>query len=103
MKDKEEAVLIYLQFPQGTLYSERKLDILLFDVEDVLQEAVEKNKVGTLDGNEMYEDTITYFFYGKDANKIAEVVYPMLSYIPFMKGSYILKRYRDDKEKQIML
>lgn len=99
---RSEVLLIFLQFPKGALNNEKKLDAV-FNLEDILTQAVELDGAGDFDGNEFCEDTVTFFIYGKDVNKIQEVVAPIIEKIPCLQGSYILKRYKDNKEEQLML
>lgn len=99
---KLEELLIFLQFPKGALDNEKKLDAV-FDLEDILTQTVELNGVGDFDGNEFCEDTVTFFIYGKDANKIQEVLAPIIEKVPYLQGSYIFKKYNDNREEQLML
>lgn len=99
---KSEVLLIFLQFSKGALDNEKKLDAV-FNLEDILTQAVELDGVGDFDGNEFCEDTVIFFIYGKDANKIQDVVAPIIEKVPYLQGSYTLKRYKDSKEKQLML
>lgn len=85
---------IYLQFPKGALDDEKKLDAV-FDLEDILREVVEKTGIGNFDGNEFCEDTVTFFIYGPDADKIVEELHPIIARMPYLPGSYIIKRYGD--------
>ncbi len=100
----EHAVLIFLQFSEGKLESERAVNAI-FDLQELLSEEIEGNGVGLFDGNEFFEDTVTFFIYGPDANAIYEVIQPVISGLPVLPGSYIVKRYGDigAPEEQIPL
>jgi len=100
----EHSVLIFLKFGRSPFNSERKLDAI-FELENIIAEVVEKTGVGQFDGNEFCEDTVTFFIYGPDADKIVEELYPIIVCISYMSGSYIIKRYGDlgDREEQIFL
>ena len=100
----DHSVQIFLQFPRNALDDERKLDAV-FDLEEILEEIVEKTGIGNFDGNEFCDDTVTFFIYGPDADKIVENLYPIVSRISYLPGSYIVKRYGDygSREEQIFL
>ena len=100
----DQSVQIFLQFKEGDLDDERKLDAI-FKLEVILIEVVDKTRIGNFDGNEFCEDTVTFFIYGRDADKIVENLYPIIAKIPYMAGSYILKRYGDIEafEEQVFL
>lgn len=93
-----------MQFPKNALDDEGKLDAV-FDLEDILAEVVEKTGIGNFDGNEFCEDTVTFFIYGPDADKIVEELHPIIARIPYLPGSYIIKRYGDydAREEQVYL
>lgn len=100
---EEQFVLIYLKFPTGSLDDESALNAV-FELEDILVDAVETDCVGTFDGNEFCDDTVTFFIYGQDANRISEAIYPIISKIKTLPGSYILKNHGlQAKEQKIKL
>jgi hypothetical protein len=90
------AVFVHLNFPVGALDSEHKLDAV-FELEDIFKETLETSGVGDFDGDEFcegpVETSVTFFMYGPDANKIYQVVLPILMRLPSLLGSYITKRY----------
>lgn len=92
----EQAVLIFLQFSMGKFSNERAFDAILA-LEEILREEIEFEQLGQLENNEISEDAVTFFIYGISADAIADRVLPILSTIPCISGSYILKQY-DDKE-----
>jgi hypothetical protein len=94
----DQSVQIFLQFSKGALDNERKLDAI-FELEDILTEIVETTGIGRFDGNEFCEDTVTFFIYGPDADKIVNELYPVISKIPYQKGSYIFKDYLNSEEQ----
>lgn len=99
----EDMLLIYLNFPIGSLDGGSKLDAV-FDFEDILMKAIEENGVGNFDGNEFCEGpdetSVTFFIYGPDANVLYETVKPFLSFLPKLPGSYILKQSGDRKREE---
>lgn len=105
----QHAVLICLQFEVGELDNNKKVNAV-FKLDEILCEIVEKTGVGKYDGNEFCEgpdeESVTFFIYGKDADTIHETISPVLSYLPKLPGSYILKRYGNYegvREKKIFI
>lgn len=92
----QHAVFVCLQFPIGALEKKSRLDAV-FDLDDVLMTIVEKTNVGNYDGHEFCEapdeESVTFFMYGPDADKIYEAICPVLLFLPKLPGSYVLKRY----------
>lgn len=90
----DHAVLIFLQFSEGKLKQESAVSAV-FDLQDILREVIEEANVGIFDRNEFYEDSVTFFMYGPDANIIHETISPILNQLPLFPGSYIIKRFGD--------
>lgn len=67
----------------------------MFALEDRLKKAIEVANVGEYDGNEIATDGSegTLYMYGPDADRLYEVVSPILRKAPFMKGAEAIKRY----------
>lgn len=93
---KQHMVLVCLQFTIGALEKKSRLDAV-YDLDDVLMNIVEETGVGEYSGHEFCEgpdeESVTFFMYGEDADKIHETIIPVLNYVPKLPGSYILKRY----------
>jgi hypothetical protein len=75
-------------------YGSTNLD-LLFALEDRLEAAISTAQVGVYDGNEVAVDGSDgyLYMYGTDADKLFEVVWPILEAESFMQGALITKRY----------
>jgi hypothetical protein len=58
-----------------------------------LAEAIEASKAGVYDGDEFGEGECGLFMYGPDADRLFDVVYPLLSSWKKMRGGRIIKRY----------
>jgi hypothetical protein len=65
----------------------------VFEVEDRLIEAIEKEGVGEFDGNLLGPGSVELYAYGPDADALFEVMDPILRSVPLKKGSYATKRY----------
>ncbi len=53
---------------------------------------MDNGNVGEFDGNEIGAGTATLFFYGRDANKIVQVVGPVLREYPVFRNVRIVIR-----------
>lgn len=91
-----QSVLLCFQFPRGKLDTDQAFNALM-EYEDVLRDIMDITELGDVDGHEFCEGdeehSITFFLYGKEADKIYDAVLPTIAYIPFSEGSYILKQY----------
>lgn len=67
----------------------------LFELEDRLEAAIEAAQAGEYDGNEIAVDggDGSLYMYGPDADRLVDVILPVLVAAPFMKGAAITKRY----------
>jgi len=67
----------------------------LFDLEVQLESAIATARAGEYDGNEIGGDggDARVYMYGPDADRLEEVVRPILGAAGFMKGARITKRY----------
>lgn len=103
--NENDTVLIYLKFPIGKLDNPKALNAV-YDLEDILFKIVEDNKIGRFDGNEFCDgpndESVTFFIYGDDADKISDIILPIVSKLPVLSGSHILKKY-GTVEKILML
>jgi hypothetical protein len=84
----EHAVIVRFQYGSTDLS-------LLFELEDKLRSAIDGAKAGEYDGNEVAVDGSdgSLYMYCPDADRLAEVILPILEATPFMKGAKITKRY----------
>lgn len=96
-----QGVQLCFQFPIGKFSSDEAFDAAM-KLEDVIRDIVETEGVGYVDGHELCEgedeESITYFIYGDDANQIYEAVAPIISHVPFIQGSYVLKQFDGRQE-----
>ena len=58
-----------------------------------LAQTIEASKTGVYDGDEFGEGECGLFMYGPDADRLFDVVYPLLSSWEKMRGGRIIKRY----------
>ena len=94
----EQAVIICLQFPVGKLQEKKALDAL-FDLDDIFCSVIETSGIGTYDGHELFEgpeeESVRFFIYGPDANRIYEEVKPILQLLPRLQEVSIVKQYAE--------
>ena len=93
----EHAVIAYMKLSDGGFGSEVEV-ARYFELEDNLEAVINDAGVGEFDGNEVGEGFFTLYMYGPDADKLAEVVLPVLERSGPPAGSYVLKRYGDAED-----
>src|SRR6266700_2083882 len=84
----EHAVIVHFSYSSTDLSR-------LFALEGQLQEAISRADVGEYDGNEIAKDgsEAILFMYGPDADRMFDVVEPILKAAAFMKGARVRRRY----------
>lgn len=84
----EHAVIVHFMYGSKDLTR-------LYELEDKLEKAIVKAKVGEYDGNEVAADGSDgyLYMYGPDADRLFATVKPILESAPFMKGATVKKRY----------
>lgn len=89
----EHAVIVHFNYGSKDLKS-------LFALEDKLEAAISKSGAGEYDGNEIAVDGShgSLYMYGPSADKLFEVVKPILEATPFMKGAKVKLRYGPPKD-----
>ncbi|MGZ3184999.1 MAG: hypothetical protein ACXU8N_21400 [Telluria sp.] len=98
----EQAVIVHFKYGSTDLSP-------LFELEDRLESVISKAKVGEYDGHEIAVDGSDgrLYMYGPNADRLFEVVKPVLEAATFMKGAKVVKRYgppgKDSREVSIVL
>ena len=64
----------------------------LSTLEDQLIEAIERNRVGEFDGNEMGEGVTTIYTYGPDADSLYRAMEPVLIAYPLCRNARVVIR-----------
>ncbi len=80
----EECVLVFLNADP--------LPEEFWTLQDKLYEVMDHSNVGEFDGNEIGEGTATLFFYGADANKLVQIVEPVLKQYPMCRDARVVLR-----------
>jgi len=86
--NNDQAVIVHFK------YGHPNLD-RLFEVDNLLEAAAEKSGAGEHDGHEIAVDLSDgfYYLYGPDADKLYEVVRPILEEQDFTNGAEVTLRY----------
>lgn len=84
----DHAVIVRFQ------YGSTDLGVLL-ELEEKLEAAIVTAGAGEYDGNESAADGShgSLYMYGSDADRLVEVILPILEAAPFMAGAEVAKRY----------
>lgn len=84
----EHAVIIHFTYGSTDLRP-------LFALEEQLEQAIVAADVGEFDGNEVAANGSDgyLYMYGQDADRLFEVVRPILESSQFMRGASVVKRY----------
>lgn len=90
-KPQQQAVIVYAKLADHDMGDEA--DDLLYELEEDLQDAIEKTGAGEFDGDEWGNGYCTMFLYGADCNRIFDAVIPLLLAKDFRQGTFLIKRY----------
>jgi hypothetical protein len=87
-KAPEHAVIVHFTYGSTDLGR-------LFELEERLESAISAAGVGEYDGNEVAVDGSDgyLYMYGPDADKLFEIIRPILERTSFMRGAEVRKRY----------
>jgi hypothetical protein len=100
-RQDEQAVIVCLQFPAGKLQKKKALDAVL-DLDDIFRNVLEIAHCGSYDGHEFSEtedeDSVTFYFYGQNANLLYKEIKPILQSLSTLPKLSILKRYAQFQE-----
>lgn len=88
----EQAVLIYIKLSNDEFGTDKERQRII-EIEDKLKRAINDNELGEFDGNEFGEGECVFYMYGPDAEKLFQIVYPILKREMLPEGSYIIKRF----------
>ena len=84
----EQAVIVHFQYGSTDLTR-------LYDLEDEIEAAIKSSDAGEYDGHEIAIDASagTLFMYGLSADRLLDVVMPLLRNADFMEGAQVVRRY----------
>jgi hypothetical protein len=90
--DQRQAVFVFIKLSDGEMGDESD-DTAIYALEDRLNAVIEEHGVGELDGDEWGNGNCQLFMYGDDADKIFDVITPLLLSNEAPSVSYAIKRY----------
>ena len=90
----EQAVIVSFYYARTDLTP-------LFDLEEQLEDAIQRRAVGVYDGNELSPDgsDVTLFMYGPDADRLFSVVRPILESSKVIKEAVATLQYRSPEDE----
>ena len=63
------------------------------DLERRLERAIQADAAGEFDGDEFGGNKCVLYMYGPDADRLFEIIEPILKSVPLASGGYAIKRY----------
>ena len=95
----EHAVIAVISLKSGDMGSADERDRIVA-LERQLSSAIAQSKAGELDGDEFGGGVCTIYLYGPSAERLSEVVLPILRSFRPPAGSYVIKRYGKPGSKE---
>ena len=93
----EHAVIAHLPLVEDPFGSEREREIIA-DLAGKLQRAINGHDVGEFDGEELGGGRCVLYMYGPDADRLFDVVRPILKNASLGDGGFVIKRYGEAKD-----
>jgi hypothetical protein len=90
----EQALLVHIELRNDGFGSAKERDALLH-LQDQIEREVEEAAAGELDGDMFGEGECILYLYGPDADRLFDVVRPLLKSCAHVNRGYAIKRYRD--------
>ena len=100
-QEPEQAVLVFIKLPDDW-GSDSDWDSI-FGLEARLEEAIDRERAGELDGDEFGEGFCTIYMYGPDADGLVSVISPILKEYAMLSGSYAIKRYGEPGAREVRI
>ena len=90
----EHAVIAHLRLTENKFGSERERAAVTVRADDLMHVIGEK-QAGEFDGEEFGDGRCVLYMYGPDADRLFDVVEPILKAAPLARGGFAIKRYGD--------
>jgi hypothetical protein len=94
----EHAVIVHLCLVEDQFGSERERAAVA-TLADNLERVISEKQVGEFDGEEFGDGRCVLYMYGPDADRLFEVVEPVLKAVPLARGGFAIKRYGEASDK----
>ena len=88
----EHAVIAHLRLIDDKFGSERERTAVAALTDD-LERVISEEQAGEFDGEEFGDGRCVLYMYGPDADRLFEVVEPILKLAPLARGGFAIKRY----------
>jgi hypothetical protein len=95
----EQAVIVWIRLANDDSGSPEELEHC-FKVEEEVLRAVEDSGAGEYDGNEIGGGFFKLYAYGPSAERLWDIIVPVLKQFQIPSGSYVIKRYGGPGSKQ---
>jgi hypothetical protein len=99
-RDEEEAVIVTITLSSGGFGDKQERQQIL-ELEHQLSEAIERSSTGEFEGDEFGGGTCTIYMYGRSAEELFTITWPILEAFRAPAGSYIIKRNSDGREQRM--
>jgi hypothetical protein len=97
----EHAVIAHIRLTEGKFGSETERAALALLAED-LERVIDERQAGEFDGEEFGDGGCVLYMYGPDADRLFEVVEPVLRAMPMAQGGFVIKRYGSASDKKAL-
>jgi hypothetical protein len=93
----EHAVIAHLPLLEGPFGSQREREVIA-SLADALCLAIDEHGAGEFDGEEFGGGRCVIYMYGPNADRLFEVVEPILKAVPMARGGFVTKRYGEARD-----
>ena len=94
----EHAVLIHLKLQHGEFGSTEEREAI-HELEDELSDAIEDAGVGKFDRDDFGKGESILYMHGPDADRLFDVIQPLLKRSALTNGGYAIKRYGEAEDE----
>jgi hypothetical protein len=94
----EHAVIAHIRMTEDQFGSERERAAIAMLADD-LERVIDERQAGEFDGEEFGDGRCVLYMYGPDADRLFEVVEPVLKAMPMARGGFAIKRYGEASDK----
>ena len=100
-QEPKEWIVVNFRLSTGQEFGSTDERALVHQFTQRLAALIEESKAGNYDGDEYGGGQGALYMYGPDADRLFEVVSPLLSAWELLKGGHVIKRYGEARSEQI--
>jgi hypothetical protein len=89
----QEWIAVYFKLTSGSEFGSTEERAVVHRFTDKLASVIEEQRAGVFDGDEYGNGQGALFMYGPNADRLFDVVYPLLSAWELLRGGHAIKRY----------